>query len=107
MSVRPIVLGGMMQNQQNISNVKQNEDQRPVLHQQQALHTVNKHEEAVARQVLHKDDPQAQEYRFDARDGGKNKYYGKQQKKKDKQKEHLDDGEVRVKGMSTGFDITI
>ena len=106
MSIRPVDFNGMMQNQQNVSNVKQNEDQKPQLMQQQAFATVAKQEEAAARQVVNKDDLNREEYRFDARDGSKNEYQSSQRKKK-KQKEKMEDGHVRIKGMSGGFDMTI
>lgn len=107
MSVRPVDFNGMMQNQQNVSNVKQQEDQRPILHQQQAFVNVTKHEEASARQVTNKDELNEEEYRFDARDGSKNGYYHQRDNKKDKKKEKMDDGHVRIKGMSGGFDMTV
>ena len=107
MSVRPVDFNGMMQNQQNVSSVKQHEDQRPLLQQQQAYQTVTKQGEASARQVVNKDDPNREEYRFDARDGSKNEYQSGQRKKKEKQKEKMEDGHVRIKGMSGGFDMTI
>ena len=109
MSVRPVDFNGMMQNQQNVSNVKQHEDQRPVLHQQQAFTTVTKHEEAAARQVTNKNELNGEEYRFDARDGSKNEYYDQRRgrKEKKKEKEKMDDGHVRIKGMSGGFDMTV
>lgn len=107
MSVRPVDFNGMMQNQQNVSNVKHSEDQKPILQQQQAFATVAKHEEAAARQVVNKDDLNREDYRFDARDGSKNEYQNNQKKKKVKQKEKMEDGHVRIKGMSGGFDMTI
>ncbi|MDY2912098.1 MAG: hypothetical protein SOT58_08635 [Agathobacter sp.] len=107
MSVRPVDFNGMMQSQQNVSNVKQNEDQRPILQQQQAFQTVVKQEEASARQVVNKNDLSREEYKFDARDGSKNEYQNNQRKKKEKQKEKMEDGHVRIKGMSGGFDMTI
>ena len=107
MSIRPVDFNGMMQNQQNVSNVKQNEDQKPQLMQQQAFATVAKQEEAAARQVVNKDDLNREEYRFDARDGSKNEYQDNRKKKKEKQKEKMEDGHVRIKGMSGGFDMTI
>lgn len=107
MSVRPIDFNGMMQNQQNISNVKQNEDQRPTIQQQQAFQAVTKQEEAAARQVTNKDDLNKEEYKFDARDGSKNEYQSNQGKQKGKQKKKMEDGHVRIKGMSGGFDMTI
>jgi hypothetical protein len=108
MSVRPVEFNGMLQNQQGVSNVKQNEDQKPVLQQQQALVTVTKQEETAAHQVVNKDDPEREQYRFDARDGGKNQYQGNgKQKKSKEQKEKMEDGHVRIKGMSGGFDIFV
>lgn len=107
MSVRPVDFNGMMQNQQGVSNVKQHEDQRPILQQQQAFQTVSKQEEAAARQVVNKDDLDREEYKFDARDGSKNSYRGNQKKRKAQQKEKMEDGHVRVKGMAGGFDMTI
>ena len=107
MSIRPVDFNGMMQNQQNVSNVKQNEDQKPILQQQQAFQTVTKQEEAAARQVVNKENLDKEEYKFDARDGSKNEYQNNQRKKKEKQKEKMEDGHVRIKGMSGGFDMTI
>lgn len=107
MSIRPVDFNGMMQNQQNVSTVKQNEDQKPQLLQQQAFQTLTKQEEASARQVVGKNDPGREEYKFDARDGGKNEYQNHPGKKKAKQKEKMEDGHVRIKGMSGGFDMTV
>lgn len=107
MSIRPVVLNGMVQNQQNVSNVKHNEDQKPVLQQQQAFQTVSKQEEAAARQVVNKDDLEGEEYKFDARDGSKNEYQNNQKKKKEKQKEKMEDGHVHIKGRYGGFDMTV
>ncbi len=107
MSIRPVDFNGMMQNQQNVSNVKHNEDQKPMLQQQQAFATVTKQEEASARQVVNKDDLNREEYKFDARDGSKNEYQDNRKRKKSKQKEKMEDGHVRIKGMSGGFDMTV
>ena len=75
--------------------------------QQQAFATVAKQEEASARQVVNKDDLNREDYKFDARDGSKNQYQNNQKKKKVKQKEKMEDGHVRIKGMSGGFDMTV
>lgn len=107
MSVRPVDFNGMMQNQQNVSNVKHSEDQRPQLLQHQALQTVTKQQEASARQVVNKDNLEREEYKFDAREEGKNKYQGDRKKRKAKQKEKIEDGHVRVKGEARGFDMMV
>ncbi len=106
--IRPVVLNGMVQNQQPVSNVKHNEDQKPMLQQEQAFQTVTKQEQAASRQVVNKDAPEKEEYRFDAREGGKNEYQGGSRKRKGKQKEEKEgDGQVMVKGRPGGFDITV
>lgn len=107
MSIRPVDFNGMMQNQQNVSNVKQNEDQKPILQQQQAFQAMTKQEEASARQVVNKENLDKEEYKFDARDGSKNEYQDNRKKQKAKQKEKMEDGHVRIKGMSGGFDMTV
>lgn len=107
MSIRPVDFNGMMQNQHSVSNVKQNEDQRPLINQQQAFTAVTKQEEASAKQVISKDDLQREEYKFDARDGSQNEYQDNRKKKKAKQKEKKPDGRVCIKGMSGGFDMTV
>ena len=107
MSIRPVDFNGMIQNQQNVSNVKHSEDQKPLLQQHQAMQTVTKQQEASAKQVIHKDDLEREEYKFDAREEGKNKYQQDRKKRKAKQKEIVEDGQVRVKGEARGFDITV
>ena len=107
MSVRSVDFNGMMQNQQNVSTVKHSEDQKSQLLQQQAYQTVSKHEEASARQVVNKEGLNQEDYRFDARDGGKNEYQYERKKKQGKQKKKMEDGHVRIKGMSGGFDMTV
>ena len=107
MSIRPVDFNGMMQNQQNVSNVKQNEDQKPILQQQQAFLAMTKQEEASARQVVNKENLDKEEYKFDARDGSKKEYQDNRKKQKAKQKEKMEDGHVRIKGMSGGFDMTV
>lgn len=107
MSVRPVDFNGMMQNQQNVSNIKQHEDAKPMMQQHQALNTVNKQQEAAARQVSGKDHLEKEEERFDARDKGRNKYKGSHQKRREQHREQMDDGQVRVKGLTGGFDITV
>lgn len=107
MSIRPVEFNGMIQNQHGVSNQKQQEDARPLMQQQQALETVRHQEQQRASQVKRKPDTDPQEYKFDARDEGKNKYQGNGQGKKKKSAKHMEDGQVRVKGASSGFDIFI
>ena len=82
-------------------------EKKSQLLQQQAYQTVSKHEEASARQVVNKEDLNQEDYRFDARDGGKNEYQYERKKKQGKQKKKMEDGHVCIKGMSGGFDMTV
>ncbi|MDD6038392.1 MAG: hypothetical protein PUD20_06330 [bacterium] len=106
MSLRPIDFNGMMQNQQGVSTIKHQEDSRPQLQQQQALASVVHREDENAHQVSGKEDMNSQDYRYDARDGKGGSYRGNQNKKKNS-KQNQEDGHVRIKGMSSGFDVSI
>ena len=107
MSIRPVEFNGMLQNQHGVSNQKQHEDAKPVVQQQQALESVKHQEQQRASQVKRKPDTDPQEYKFDARDEGKNKYQNHGQGKKKKSAKHMEDGQVKVKGASSGFDILV
>ena len=56
------------------------------------------------KQVVHADDANEQEYRYDAKEKGNSQYEQQKNKKRDRKKE---DGKIKAKGMSGGFDIRI
>ncbi|MCR5785405.1 MAG: hypothetical protein K6G40_07180 [Eubacterium sp.] len=92
-------------NTDKMSAIKAGEDIRPEM-QQYAIHKEHEQEEdAKLNTVQEYDDTEMTEQKFDAKEKGSNEYeyIGPKNKKVKKQ----EDGKVRVKGMSSGFDVSI
>ena len=105
MSIRPIDLNGMIQRTQDVGTIKQQDDARPVVNQQNIQVTVAKEEQKIAQEVNKKDNAEDGHGKFDAKDKGNSEY--SQNPKHRKKQEPEPDGKVVVKGMSGGFDIKI
>lgn len=109
MSIRPVVLNGMIQRTQDVSNLKQQEDNKPVIQQQNIEIQQEKQEDRLMHQVQEADQKENDGYRYDAKEKGNNQYEGGQQKKKKKQqdREPENGGRVILKGQGSSFDIKI
>ena len=107
MSISPINFNGMIQNTNEVSHAKANEDQKPMLQQDHLTHTVEKQQEQQAKQVndLYKAD--REEERYDREGSGKG-YEGNKKRKllKKKDDEKRPDGSVSEKH-TTSFDMRI
>ena len=108
MSISPINFNGMIQNTNELSHTKAQEDQKPMLEQQNLTHTVDKQQEQQAKQVndLYKAD--REDDRYD-REGNGRGYEGNKQRKKTfekKKEEKRPDGSVSEKH-TTSFDMRI
>ena len=80
MSIRPVVLNGMIQRTQDVGNLKQQEDNRPIV----------------------------DGYRYDAKEKGNNEYEGESGRhKKRREEEPENEGKVILKGQGSHFDIKI
>lgn len=107
MSIRPVDLNGMIQRTNDVSVMKQHEDSKPVIDQQNIQQQVHKQEENAQHQVHQADDAALRQQKFDAKEEGKG-FYQKPQGKKDKKKqEEQEDGKVIAKTGYTSFDIKI
>lgn len=105
MTIRPIDFNGMIQRSQDVGSIKQHEDTRPVVEQQNIQSNFVKDETKLAKQVNHADNADQEEYRYDAKEKGNSSYQessGKQKKKKEQETDR-----VIVKNKSAGFDIKI
>ncbi len=109
MSIRPVVLNGMIQRTQDIGNLKQQEDNKPVVQQQNIAIQQERQEDRLTHQVQEPDQKENDAYRYDAKEKGNNQYEGGQKKKKKKQqdKEPENGGKVILKGQGSSFDIKI
>lgn len=102
--IRPIEFNGMVQRTQDVSTMKQNEDNRPIQEQGHIQQTVQKQAEHTTREVAKKDNADRNQEKFDAKEKGKGEYSRpNNQRKKTKQ---TGDRFVEKKG-SGGFDIKI
>lgn len=107
MSVGPVYLNGMIQRTQDVGNLKQQDDNKPVVMQHNIEIHQKKQEEHVLHQVQQSQKKENEEFRYDAREKGSNSYEGSRQKKKEKKKEQESDGKVLLKNKSGSFDVKI
>ena len=82
MTIRPVVLNGMIQRTQDIGNIKQQEDNKPVVQQQNISIQHEKKEDQLAHKVQQADQKENQGYRYDAKEKGNNQYEGEKGKRK-------------------------
>ena len=107
MSISPINFNGMIQNTNELSHTKAQEDQKPMLDQQNLTHTVEKQQEQQAKQVndLYKAD--RDENRYDREGNGKGYEGNKKRKAQSKKKEEKKpDGSFSEKH-TTSFDMRV
>ncbi len=104
MSIRPVEFSGMVQRSQDISALKQNEDNKAMLQQQNVQTQFAKDTVHHMKQVNHANDSDNPEKKFDAREKGSNEYEDRRNKKKKAGEKNS--GKVSVK-TSGGFDMKI
>ena len=109
MSIRPVVLNGMIQRTQDVGNLKQQEDNKPLVQQQNIEIQQQKHEDQLMHQVLEPEQKENDGYRYDAKEKGNNQYEDGKKKKKKKQRDNEPEngGRVILKGQGSSFDIKI
>ena len=108
MSISPINFNGMIQNTNEISNTKANEDQKPMLQQEVLTATVEKKQEQQAKQVNDLYNAKRTEDKYDREGNGKG-YEGNKKRKpsKIKQGEKLEgDGKISEKP-TPSFDMRV
>ena len=108
MTVRPVHLNGMIQNTQDVSTIRHQENQKPAIEQQNIQIQEQQKEQSQAKEVQKKDHADNEQKRFDAKEKGSNEYEDRRRNKKKKKPENMPDGSVKIKmTMSGGFDIKI
>lgn len=68
MSIRPVDFNGMIQRTQDIGNMKQHEDNKPVVQQHNIEVNQEKHEESLAHKVQDTEEKENFEFRYDAKE---------------------------------------
>jgi hypothetical protein len=87
MSIRPVELNGIIQRADHISSLKQQEDSKPYLDQQNIQSQVDRKKEAMKHQVVEKGNTPEAENHADAREEGRGVYYAPSGKKKTEEDE--------------------
>lgn len=107
MSITPLGFHAMIQRTSDVSVIKQNEDNKPVMEQQSIQTQQMKQEQALTHKVARPEEKENENYRYDAKEKGNGSYQGQKQKKKKGQEETKDTGKVILKGQTSRFDIKI
>lgn len=104
MIVKPIDLA-MVQRMNDVSQVKQNENMRPGVEQQNISSRVQKEVYTKSEQVTKKENPDQDTRGFNAKEKSDNEYYGEEQGDRKKRSK---DGRVFLKGQkNVDFDVKI
>lgn len=108
MSIRPVDFQGMMQRTQDVSTIKQNEDNQPVVQQQAVYTQETKKIDQRLHQVNDAEEKENGGYQYDAKEKGNGQYEetGGRSSDRKKQSERGRD-RVIVKGAPGGFDMKI
>ncbi len=106
MAVGPVMLNGVIQRTQDVSMLKQQEDSRPMVEQQQIQSEMKQQESKLLKQVKHADDADEHQKKYDAKEKGSNEYEGRKKKKKAAPKEKGGD-KVVLRQESGHFDMKI
>lgn len=105
MAIGPVTLNGIVPRTQDMSVIKQQEDNKPLVEQHNIQTEMKTHEERQLKQVNHADDASEHKKKYDAKEKGSNEYKGRQQKKK--KSEEKQQNAVTQKQWSGSFDMKI
>ncbi len=103
--INPIEVNGIISRTQDVSMLRHNEETKGMVDQSNFQKRLDQEVEQNIRTVRHSDDADKADTRHDAREKGKNEYYGDGGRRK-QQKEKEQDGKMVVKSQG-GFDIKI
>lgn len=86
MAVGPVTLNGVIQRTQDVGMLRQHEEAKPFVDQQNIQANLKEQETKLTQQVNHADDADEHKKKYDAKEKGSNEYEGQQGKKKKSEK---------------------
>ena len=101
--MRPVELTGIVNRTPDYAQLKQNEDQKQDIEQTAIQTQNNKQEERISDTDVKKHDSEWKYEKLDAKEKGKNKYFGSSGKKK----ENKGEDDKSAPGRHTSFDVRI
>ena len=105
MAISPVLMGGMIQRTDDVSVLKNQQDSRPILEQQNLQVQMEKKVEEQRRQVVTSENSNKTDTHADAREKGKNAYFFRK-KVKIKEQEESPKDQV-IKKTTGGFDMKV
>lgn len=106
MSIRPVDISGIIQRTDDVGLLKHQQDSRPAVEQQNALHNVQKKTEEMRHNVMNPENSGKADTHADAREKGRNSYFYRKKSKADKKEEQPED--VVIKKTTGGsFDMKV
>lgn len=105
MAISPILMSGVIQRADDVGVLKNQQDSRPAVEQQNAQVQVTKSVEAQRHQVITPEDSSKTDTHADAREEGKNSYFVRKKAKAKRQEESQPDHVIK-KTMG-GFDMKV
>lgn len=102
--IRPVDFSGLVQRSNEVSNLKQNEDNKPMFEQQNIANVVEKDVQKASKEVINKQNADYHQTNYDAKDEGRGQKYKNSDSKKGN-KNNKD--RITKKGEPSHFDIKI
>lgn len=107
MAIRPVEVQGVVQRSHDIGQLKQNQDQRPLVEQNNIQTHMHRETERSAKQVTKFENSDKKENRYDAKEKGNGTYFGQKKKQQVKQQPEDEDA-VLLKSIHHGsFDVKV
>lgn len=106
MIVKPAMMQATVQRTQDMSGIKQQEDNKAFVTQSNVQTTMQKELQHKLQDVNKKDNADYNEQKHDAKEKGKNEYFSQSQKKRKDDSEDEEDGKVILKRRA-GFDMKV
>lgn len=103
MTIRPVVLGGMIQRTDDVGQIKHQQDAKPMMDQQNIQVQVNKREDNLAHKVQESKSKGQMNNDADAKEESKGQYFNNHSKKK----KSVPEGKIVKKNTDGIFDIKI
>lgn len=107
MSITPLGLHAMIGRTNDVGIIRQNEENKLVVEQQNIQTQQVKQEHDLTHKVARPEEKENEGYRYDAKEKGNGSYQGQEHKKKKSQQASEDEGKVILKGQPGRFDIKI
>lgn len=105
MAIRPVDIG-IIQRTDDVGLLKQQQDSKPMIQQQNVQTQMVRRDDMLSHQVMNSEESPKLDNHADAKEEGKNSYFFNRKKKK-KQKDEKKDDRVVKKGTGSSFDIKI